>query len=229
MLNNFYDKNLIKKPWGEEHIVYRENKVLCITLLKIKKNYSTSLHCHPKKKTGFIVLNGKARIQLGLWKKDTFTFNAPSKLMIRTGLSHSIKSVTNPYLFALEFETPVDKKDLVRFEDKYGRKLKNYEGKKNAFLLKSKDLKFKKPLEKNNQKFVFGKTLMEVKTFKNFSKIKKYKMNNIFAVIKGNVCDKSNRNILSSGDIIKTGTLIKLASRFKIKKSLTLLRVYSDK
>ena len=50
MSNNFYDNKLIKKPWGEEHVVYRDKKKLCVTLLKIKKNHSTSLHCHPNKK-----------------------------------------------------------------------------------------------------------------------------------------------------------------------------------
>ncbi len=228
MQNNFYDKNIIKKPWGEEHVVYRDKKNLCITLLKIKKNQKTSLHCHPKKKTGFIVINGNAEIQLGLWKKDTFIFKSPSKLMIRTGLFHSIKSLTKPNLIALEFETPVDKKDLVRFEDNYGRKLKSYEGKKFSSKVSSKDLIFKKPLEKNNKKYVIGNIILEIKTFRNFSGIKKFNMNNIFAVIKGNICDNYNRNILSSGDIIKTGTLIKLATRFKIKKSLTLLRVYKS-
>ena len=47
MQNNFYDKNIIKKPWGEEHVVYRDKKNLSITLLKIKKNQKTSLHCQP--------------------------------------------------------------------------------------------------------------------------------------------------------------------------------------
>lgn len=226
MSNNFYDNKLIKKPWGEEHVVYRDKKKLCVTLLKIKKNHSTSLHCHPNKKTGFIVVNGEANIQLGLWKKDTYNFKAPSKLMIRTGLFHSIKSKSKPYLVALEFETPVDKKDLVRFNDNYGRKFKNYEGKKNAFKIDSKDIIFNKPLEKKKNIFKFKDVILEVITLRNLKEIKKFKMDNIFAVIKGNICNKSGKNILSSGDIIKTGTLKKLSTRFKIKKYLTLLRVY---
>ena len=47
--------------------------------------------------------------------------------MIRTGLFHSIKSLSKNGVKALEFETPV-KNDLVRYED-YGRKFKSYEGK----------------------------------------------------------------------------------------------------
>ena len=38
--------------------------------------------------------------------------SAPSKLMIRTGLFHSIKGVSKNGVSALEFETPMDKKIL---------------------------------------------------------------------------------------------------------------------
>ena len=76
-------------------------------------------------------MDGKALIQLGLWKSEQKVFNSPSKLMIRTGLFHSIKCISKKPLLALEFETPSNKNDLVRFNDKYGREKKSYEkGKK---------------------------------------------------------------------------------------------------
>ena len=50
--------------------------------------------------------------------------------MIRPGLFHSIKSISKN-LTLLEFETPVDKNDLVRLYDNYGRKNTPYENKKN--------------------------------------------------------------------------------------------------
>ena len=50
--------------------------------------------------------------------------------MIREGLFHSIKCVSKEDLCALEFENPVNKRDLVRFKDNYGRESKLYEGKK---------------------------------------------------------------------------------------------------
>ena len=55
---------------GFEYVVYRDKKKLVVTLLNIEHNKSTSLHCHPKKKSGFILLNGKAEFQLGFGKKD---------------------------------------------------------------------------------------------------------------------------------------------------------------
>ena len=50
--------------------------------------------------------------------------------MIARGLFHSIKALSKNGLLALEFETPVNKNDLVRFKDDYGRQQKSYEGKK---------------------------------------------------------------------------------------------------
>ena len=53
---------------------------------------------------------------------------------------------------ALEFETPVDKKDLVRFKDSYGRQRKTYEGKEFTKNIRTEQIKFIKPtiLKKEN-------------------------------------------------------------------------------
>ena len=66
-----YDKKVVIKPWGKEHVVYRNSNKLSVTLLRVDYNKRTSLHCHPTKKTGFIVLSEKALIQLGLWKSSS--------------------------------------------------------------------------------------------------------------------------------------------------------------
>ena len=103
--NSFYDNRVVNKPWGYEYTFYSNSNILSITFLRINFNQSTSLHCHPKKKTGFIILDGKAQIQLGLYKANSEYYSAPSKLMIRTGLFHSIKAVSKKGIYALEFET----------------------------------------------------------------------------------------------------------------------------
>ncbi len=224
--NLSYDKKIVHKPWGREHVVYRNDNKLSVTLLKIDYNKSTSLHCHPTKKTGFIVLSGKALIQLGLWKSSSKTYSAPSKLMIRTGLFHSIKAKSKKGLCALEFETPCNKNDLVRFKDSYGREKKPYEGKKFVSLISKEDVFFEKPKKKIIQKYVFdNKVELSMETHKNFKLINKESMQTIFAVIEGKVVDKLNRSVLSYGDIIKTGTFKKLSEVFKIKKNLILLKV----
>tara|TARA_B100001063_G_scaffold74615_1_gene68883 strand:+ start:801 stop:1499 length:699 start_codon:yes stop_codon:yes gene_type:complete len=221
-----YDKRVVSKPWGKEHVVYRNSNKLSVTLLKIDYNKSTSLHCHPTKKTGFIVLSGKALIQLGLWKSSSKIYSAPSKLMIRTGLFHSIKAKSKKGLCALEFETPGNKKDLVRYKDSYGREKKPYEGKKFTSLISKNDVFFKKTKKKATQKYIFdNKVELSMETHKNFKLLNKEKMQTIFAVLEGKVVDRSNRSVLSYGDIIKTGTLKKLSEVFKIRNNLTLLKV----
>ena len=67
--SSFYDNKVVLKPWGYEYVVFRNKNNLSVTLLNINYNKSTSLHCHPKKKSGFILLKGKAEFQLGLRKK----------------------------------------------------------------------------------------------------------------------------------------------------------------
>ena len=48
--------------------------------------------------------------------------------MIRKGLFHSTKAISKKGAMIFEIETPVDKHDIVRLEDKYGRTAKPYEG-----------------------------------------------------------------------------------------------------
>ncbi len=222
----FYDDKVVYKPWGHEHIIYKNRKDLSVTLLKINYNKKTSLHCHPNKKTGFIVIDGRALIQLGLWKTTAKYYRAPSKLMIRTGLFHSIKSVSKNGLYALEFETPFNKKDLVRFKDDYGRQSKPYEGKNFTKKINSDFIRFTKPKLGKNQLFKIKKTNISLEIHKNFKNLINKKNSTIFAIIDGNVVDKHKRRVLSYGDIIRTGTLKKLSEVFKIRKYLTVIRVW---
>ena len=185
----------------------------------------TSLHCHPNKKTGFILLNGKVKIQLGLWKSESKIYQSPNKLMIRTGLFHQTTALSKKGIYALEFETPVDKNDLVRFKDKYGRKYKPYEGVKNFSKIPDSFIKIPNNIRKFPKEYRIEKVKIKIEEHKNFKKINKYKMNTIHAILDGNIINKQNKKILSYGDIIKTGTLKKLSESFKIKKKLLILSV----
>jgi len=223
--DKIYDKKIVLKPWGYEYIAFRNKNKLGITFLNINYKKKTSLHCHPNKKTGFILLDGTAKIQLGFWKSTKV--KAPANLMIRTGLFHSIKAISKNGIKALEFETPVKKNDLVRYEDAYGRQMQPYEGKENLRKLFQNDIIFKKPMYNKPQVYYYKKLKIFMQVFKNFNKIINKEKSTIFAVIDGSIVDKNNRNILSYGDIIKTDTFMKLSRRFKIKKSITLLGVHN--
>ena len=58
-INSFYDNRIVYKPWGYEYVVYRNLNYLCVTLLSIDYEKTTSLHCHPKKKVALYLLAEK--------------------------------------------------------------------------------------------------------------------------------------------------------------------------
>ena len=146
-----YDNRIVTKPWGEEYVIFKNKNKIAITYLKIKKGQSTSLHCHPQKKTGFLILSGSAKVQLGIYKKNTFIYKPMSILVLRAGLFHKIKASKFKDLYALEIENPYIKKDLIRIEDSYGRKNKDYEGLSNTKKITKYHQVFKKPYKKKNK------------------------------------------------------------------------------
>ena len=128
-------------------------------------------------------------------------------------------------MIALEFETPVEKNDLVRFDDKYGRELRGYGGRKGSVKLTKDDIKIKKPIKNGCVIFKSKKVTASLLCIKNLNSIRQFSKNDIFATLSGKLSDKFNRNILVQGDIIKTGTLIKLSEKFKVRKKLIFLKV----
>lgn len=113
--------NIVRKPWGYEYVAFQNDSV-ALKVLHIKKGERTSLHCHPNKSTGLVVIEGTAILN---FIADQCELSAPSKKMIRRGLFHQTIAQTD--LLMLEIESPVDKDDLVRLKDQYGRKELGYE------------------------------------------------------------------------------------------------------
>ena len=113
---------VVCKPWGYEYLAY-ENEHVALWILHIRAGERTSLHCHPTKSTGLVVVSGTAEIN---FIADSRIITAPGKQMIRRGLFHQTHAITDTIMF--EIETPVDKNDLVRLTDNYGRTATGYEG-----------------------------------------------------------------------------------------------------
>mgnify|MGYP001574039382 CR=1 FL=1 len=55
-----YSRVIIKKPWGQEYLVFR-NDYTAVWVLHINKGCRTSMHCHPNKKTTLTVLSGTVK------------------------------------------------------------------------------------------------------------------------------------------------------------------------
>ena len=76
------------------------------------------------------------------------------------------------------------------------------------------------------QVYKLGKVNVSLEVHKNFDKLLKNKNSNIFAILDGSISDNKGRNVLSYGDIVKTDDLRILSKVFKIKKKLSVVRVY---
>lgn len=116
---------LVAKPWGGEYLMYANNETE-VWNLYIKPQRSTSMHCHPNKRTALLVLSGRALFSS---INESWELMPMDAMIIDPGVFHSTECISRDGLQLLEFETPPMKHDLVRLEDKYGRAQKGYEGK----------------------------------------------------------------------------------------------------
>lgn len=126
--NVSYTNKVCMKPWGYEYLVYESKKIgiWCLTLFQ---NHKTSMHCHFKKDTWIIVLQGCAKIELFQGTKMLYPMET---LLIPKNTFHSLGTYSS-HTTILEIEvfhetvTFSDKNDLLRVDDQYKRKPVGYE------------------------------------------------------------------------------------------------------
>jgi mannose-6-phosphate isomerase-like protein (cupin superfamily) len=223
ILNNDIPKNCkVLKPWGSEYCII-SCKSSSTKLLEINPGKKTSLHCHPTKKTGFILLSGDVKVKLGFY--DTVYLKSLNKLMIRPGLFHSTINRSNKIAKILEVESPVDKDDLVRLEDDYGRKNRPYESIKNMKKLSSNDIIFQIPKVNNFKTYFLDKCKIKVEKTNDIKFLKKKKDEKIYAILDGGLASKDKKIVLAPGDIVRTDTIKKLSNNFGIKNNILYLEI----
>ncbi len=222
-MNKNYDNRVVIKPWGEEYNIFRNRKKIAITYLKINKGFSTSLHCHPNKKTGFLILKGTAEVQIGIYKKNIKKYRPMSILVLRPGLFHRITAGKKSNLFALEVENPYSKNDLIRMRDKYGRSKKGYESLKSSRKFNSKDILFKIPKIYQKNKYILNGVNISISYFKNFSSLKSFDDKSISIILDGKVVSDNKKTVITTGEIVKSFTLRQLGSYFKIDGKILIL------
>lgn len=221
-----YNNRVILKPWGEEYVIFKDKKKIAITYLKLKKGFSTSLHCHPNKKTGFLILKGTAEVQVGIYKKNIKKYKPLSILVLRPGLFHKIKASNNTDLFALEIENPYDKKDLVRMIDDYGRSKKSYESLENSRPFESQDIIFSIPNKNKKNLYKLNNINIELKFYKNFKQYKSYDDKSVSIILSGDIITNNKTSIIGTGEIVKSFTLKKLSQYFKVNKEILILKAW---
>ncbi len=115
---------VIRKPWGREYLAF-QNPQVAVWILHITSDNQTSLHCHLNKKTSLIVLSGQVVVTTLI---DKFELRAGQGLLIGEKVFHSTRAVSPEGAVVMETETPTNKRDLIRLDDRYGRQREGYEG-----------------------------------------------------------------------------------------------------
>jgi mannose-6-phosphate isomerase-like protein (cupin superfamily) len=118
-----YLDNVISKPWGHEYRVYAD-LFYDVWKLCLSAGERTSVHCHPRKETALLCLSGHGKVRL---LDREYSIEPLSVIWFRKGVFHSTENVGNTPLELVEVETPRNKLDLVRVQDRYGRQGRSYE------------------------------------------------------------------------------------------------------
>tara|TARA_R110000744_G_scaffold266600_9_gene380651 strand:+ start:146 stop:802 length:657 start_codon:yes stop_codon:yes gene_type:complete len=201
-----YEKTVVSKPWGYEYLVY-QNKKIALWFLYIGHDHQTSMHCHPNKTTGLIVLDGEAQISfLG----NSFNCSPVSKTMIRKGLFHSTKAISKNGICIFEIETPVDKHDLVRLEDKYGREGNPYE-----------NSTFETPklddclwISDADSEYTFNNCIITIENIEDIQQLTSKQNNDSITFLDGGIYTEDKKIVAQAGDVVQLKTLKKVIKLF---------------
>ena len=202
--------NIVKKPWGYEYLMY-ENDRVALWFLYIKNGERTSMHCHPNKTTGLVLLDGKAEVSF-LSNKNVL--KPLSKIMIRKGLFHSTQATSDEGAFVLEIETPVDKQDLVRFQDSYGREGKPYEDSTFEYSKLDDCVWLSEPEKDENIEYEAGNSILKVYKISNTDFFNNFEDEKNIMFLKGGILTDYNINVAAAGDVVNVSVLKKIIKVF---------------
>jgi len=129
---------LVKKPWGAEYLLF-ENDFCAIWILNINYMQHTSMHCHVEKSTSLICLDGEVSCST---LENNNILKPLDGIHFNKKIFHQTQSIWKNGSHVLEIETPVNKFDLVRINDNYGRCGKEYEDNQHYDTVKNLTLEF---------------------------------------------------------------------------------------
>jgi len=211
-LNPDYRKVVIKKPWGYEFLLF-ENEHIAAWVLHLKEGASTSMHCHPKKRTSLAVLSGEVTTST---LDNRFPLGHLDGIIIENSVFHSTQATSPGGAFIIEIETPPDKNDLVRLNDRYGRENKGYEG-VSEMSRKLVDYEycdfhgFKPKFGAGLKKMIRNSQLKLDHNKSYFDLFKKIRNSSGFllCLLDNKLCHSENGIISNAGDIISSDDLLK--------------------
>lgn len=204
-MNDFFDysKLVVRKPWGYEYLAF-QNENAAVWVLFIKRNHQTSMHCHKNKKTSLVLLSGRALFStLGLKKR----ISAGDSFIIDKGVFHRTKSLSEEGIYVMEVESPINKRDLIRLKDDYGRENKGYEGKEyfsynlnnyNHFTFDGPEVYYENKKRFGNSSIRLVKFMDNEHFKRKFDKTEA----DLVVVLKGTLIDGAGRQIADVGEAV---------------------------
>ncbi len=204
-----YSKVVVKKPWGYEYLLY-QNGVVAVWILYIKPGFQTSMHCHPNKKTSLVLLSGEARC-LNLHQETKLL--PGDGLLIEKGVFHCTASLSEQGIFVMEIESPINKRDLIRLKDSYGRVGQGYETVDHmSYNLQNYNyVHLIEPQVFYNVKKKFGQCSIALAAFTDYADFTKNFLAEgwgAVSILKGKILDGANTVVLDVGDTIDAGQIV---------------------
>lgn len=222
-----YRNKVVLKPWGYEYLIF-ENEHVAIWFLHIKNGHSTSMHCHPQKKTCLILLSGGALCNTFEHRNYLDSLGA---VVIDKAVFHSTKALTNDGIDVIEIEIPPNKTDLVRLNDEYGREQCGYEGfteMQTENLDHFNHFYFDEPNEHTVFTHMSERYVISVEAYTNndeFCSLFKLEENEFLSLCRGRILDGNGGVVLEVGDVLAGSALKQNHPRgLQIKEKLLLLK-----
>ena len=203
-----YSKVVVKKPWGYEYLIF-SNEEIAVWILYLKAGAQTSMHCHPSKKTSLVVLEGTVTCSTISGRLDRC---AGEGLLIGRGVFHQTTTTSDTGAFVMEIETPVNKRDLVRLKDKYGREGKGYEA-EDQHSLNTQNynyISFQNLEIQHNLKKRFGQCSMTFKKLageKTLDEILELNPEDVICLLGGQLLGPTNQSVVEVGDTMTVNAL----------------------
>ena len=214
-----YKNVVVNKPWGYEYLCY-QNEVLAIWLLYIEKNHKTSLHCHPNKHTGLVVLDGTAEVS---FLRGSSLITGLEKIHIFKSRFHSTKAISDNGIFLLEVETPEDKHDLLRLADLYGRKDMSYEWVEYESPKDDSCIWINEP---GSEALNYKNCQIEHLEIQNKRDLFNYSGDDFFIISRGGIwAEDKDSQILRPSDVIDGISLERLLNEFKLIPNSTFIHI----
>ena len=213
--------NIVKKPWGYEYLAYK-NKQVALWFLYINHDHKTSMHCHPNKTTGLTLLDGEAEVS---FLNDKNPLRCHDKIMIRKGLFHSTQATDTRGAWVFEIETPVNKNDLVRLRDSYGREGKPYENSTFEYPKQNDCLWIENPVSEEPNIYTFANSILTVSKVENTDYFKSIEDHKNIMFLQGGIITEYNINVAGAGDIVSAKVVKELVEVFTSISNDTIIMI----